>query len=276
MLYFNGKPLTVGYFPNKELYLDTDFLERQYRHRDWVISLRFESNDDLIALALLKGQMDDMGFENVTLFCPFFPYSTMDHVEDNTRPLSLKYVAQFINRLNFKKVSVWEPHSTVLAALVDRLDVYGSKTMELFRIAMDYLPGVKDPVICFPDLGAEKRYVGNCGDYHTLTFQKVRDFSSGKITGMRCVDDISAASGKTCILLDDLCRGGRTFIGCAELLKEAGAQQVILCVTHMEQGAFNGVLKDGSPVDKVYATNTCLPCVFPIPLPNKLYLESAF
>lgn len=276
MLYLDNTPVPAGYFPNKELYLETLFLQSLSESREHTIGLRFESNDDLLALSFLKGQMDDMGFENVSLFCPFFPYSTMDHVEKNQRPLSLKYVAQIINSLHFKQVTVWEPHSTVLNALVDRLVPCASKTMELFHVAWGEIEGDNDPVVCFPDLGAEKRYSGMCGGLYTLTFQKRRDFKTGKIIGMRCVDDISVAKGKPCIILDDLCRGGRTFVGCADILREAGAEKVILCVTHMEPGAFSGVLKDDSPVDTVYATDSCLPHKFEVPTKNKLYLEPAF
>lgn len=253
MLYLNGEPVKTGKFPNMETYVDVrnELLCRQ-SHR---ITMKFEGNDDFINLMLLKKALDEKGGWPITLEVPYFPYSTMDHT-DGSRALSLKYVAQFINSLNFVKVIAWEPHSTVLEALVDRVEV--ENTTEKVLANAFYKAGNKT-ILCFPDNGAAKRYEHLCkeGD-KVLTFSKKRDFTTGKILGMQCQDDLSVVDkDTTCIIVDDLCRRGGTFMGCGKILKDAGAGEVILCVTHLEQGAFDGVLKDDSPVDKVFATRSC-------------------
>lgn len=265
MLYFDGRPVEVKFFPNRELYVETLFLAQEDPTSEHTIGLCFQGNDDIIALMLFKGQMDDMGFCDVTLNIPFFPYSTMDHVDSpQSRPLSLKYVAGFINSMSFKRVKVMEPHSTVLAALVDRLDVE-DMTLALLDKAVSDLPEGTKSVVCFPDFGGLKRYEGAItGKYPCLSFNKKRNFDDGKIQGMRCIDDLPEFGPEHAyIIVDDLCRGGYTFTLCADILKAAGAKRVVLCVTHMEEGAFKGVLRDESSVDLVYATNSCLPAEHP-------------
>lgn len=256
MLYLNGAALGCGKFPNRETYVDT----RRIPLMDGsVIRMQFEDNDDLMNLMLLKGHLDDNGVKDVTLEMPYMPYSTMDHT-DGGKPLSLKYVARLINSMKFNHVVTYEPHSMVTEALVDRLEVR-SCLRELVYMAMERFADYSTAIFCFPDLGAEKRYQGlGFVTGKTLTFQKVREFNTGKILSMACRDEIRPLDGtELFIILDDLCRGGRTFIECANILRAKGAKQIALCVTHLEQAAFNGVLKKDSPVDLVVATNSCLP-----------------
>lgn len=258
MLWLNNNRFPVGMFPNHETYLQVETI-RAYLNStgENVIKMRFEDNNDLINLMLLKRHLDDCGVHNTSLFTPFFPYSTMDH-SDGSRPLSLKYVAEFINHLGFQAVYTAEPHSTVLDALVDRIRILNYKDVLLGRIRQEF--SHNSFVFCFPDLGADKRYKNLFeGKYPTLTFQKDRDFGSGKIRGMRCADVIpTPQEDAVYVILDDLCRKGGTFIGCADVLRQAGAQKIVLCVTHTEMGAYAGILREDSPVDMVYTTDSCL------------------
>lgn len=266
MLFFDGRPVEVKFFQNQELYVETLFLSKEDPAASHTIGLCFQGNDDIIALLFLKGQMDDMGFGNVALNVPFFPYSTMDHVDfPQSRPLSLKYIADLINSMGFVRVKVMEPHSTVLAPLVTHLDMI-SMTLPLMEDAVNNLAPGMTPVICFPDVGAMKRYEPAVdGKYPILSFNKKRNFTDGVIRGTRCIDEMpELEENYVCIIVDDLCRSGYTFTLCADILKQAGARHVILCVTHMEMGAFRGVLKDESSVDLVYATNSCLPAEHPV------------
>jgi len=61
-------------------------------------------------------------------------------------------------------------------------------------------------------------------------------------------------SGKTCIIVDDICDGGRTFITLSRKLKEQGAAKVLLYVTHgiFSQGV--DVLK--GYIDQIFTTNS--------------------
>ena len=247
----------MHFFPNRELYLDTGFLVKIARDTRCIVALRFEGSDDLVALRFLKMTLDDMGFSDVSLKAPFFPYSTMDH-SDESRPLSLKYYAAEVNSLGFRTVDVMEPHSSVLAALVDRLKVTDGSAPLARRVLQNYDSG--DLLICFPDAGAEKRYCEDFPGMRTATFQKKRDFATGEITGMRCLDSLDGIGPQTtAIIVDDLCRGGRTFVECGKLIRDAGVGHVILCVTHVETGVFqSGILEDGI-VDEIYATDSCLP-----------------
>lgn len=75
---------------------------------------------------------------------------------------------------------------------------------------------------------------------------------------MRNTDPIPNMGHMVFIIMDDLCRGGRTFMECAKLLRAQSAATILLCVTHIERGAFETDLLKGTLIDRVYATNSCL------------------
>lgn len=154
MLYLDKQPVHIGTFPNHELYVECgQALDPNEEHE---IGLRFEGSDDLVALGLLKKALEDRGIKNISLYAPFFPYSTMDHT-DGSRALSLKYFGAYVNALNFTSVKVLEPHSTVLPAVVDRV-VCEDYTIKIVQDVLSKLDSHEIPVIVFPDLGAKKRY----------------------------------------------------------------------------------------------------------------------
>ena len=285
MLFLNDKPIERGVFPNQETYLKTGLLAGMDQTEGLPrsgneIKMVFEDNNDLVDLMMLKRYLDDAGYKDTTLYAPYFPYSTMDHT-DGTKPLALKYVAELINELNFSLVRSLEPHSMVLNALVNRFhDDYTSVDMlyhAIADIASDNSTSEASGriFVCFPDDGAQKRYSGMIretsqylsgadGMYpfekEQLCFTKHRDFDTGRITGMNCVSSLPAFSEKdVCVILDDLCRAGRTFTECASILKANGCKTVYLAVTHLEKVCTKNILRPESPVDKIFATNSCLP-----------------
>ncbi|HSY77578.1 MAG TPA: phosphoribosyltransferase family protein, partial [Bacteroidia bacterium] len=93
---------------------------------------------------------------------------------------------------------------------------------------------LSDFVLVSPDLGAYKKvdklaqkieYKGNIA-----TGIKVRNLSSGEIIK----SDISAddLQGKACIVVDDICDGGRTFIELAPALKAKNAGNLYFIASH--------------------------------------------
>ena len=105
-----------------------------------------------------------------------------------------------------------------------------------------------------PDAGAEKSVREDAAyfDKRLVTATKTRDTKTGEITAT-VVHDKDSVKGANCLILDDICDGGRTFIELAKALKAAGALEVQLYVTH---GIFSRGLDVLKPhMSKVYAIN---------------------
>jgi len=111
-----------------------------------------------------------------------------------------------------------------------------------------------DAVVIAPDKGATARVrdmVKGSPWFTVVQCLKDRDPATGRIGGV-VVQDPSRVAGKTCIIVDDICDGGATFVALARVLRDHGATAVHLYVTH---GIFSkGLPLDG--IDKVYTTNS--------------------
>ena len=60
------------------------------------------------------------------------------------------------------------------------------------------------------------------------------------------------------IIVDDLCSKGGTFILTASKLREMGATEIYLVVTHCEDTIFSGDILKTDLIKKVYTTNSIL------------------
>ena len=63
-------------------------------------------------------------------------------------------------------------------------------------------------------------------------------------------------NGKDVLIIDDICSRGGTFYHSAKALKEAGAKNIYLYVTHCENTILEGELLTSGLIEKVYTTNS--------------------
>jgi ribose-phosphate pyrophosphokinase len=86
-----------------------------------------------------------------------------------------------------------------------------------------------------------------------VTCRKNRNESTAEITGVSD-DDFVDLGGNDCLIVDDICDGGFTFVKLAEALKNKNAGNVYLAVSHaiLSKGAHQ-LLNNG--IDHIYCTD---------------------
>lgn len=211
-----------------------------------LIEFIYESSDDLISLMFIKEEIKD-----AELFIKYMPYSRMDREFENDLFL-LKYMANFINNLNFKKVYILEPHSKVCSKLI-------KNSVPIYAVEK-FLDKVKEKIaftevdkIVFPDKGAEERYKKEETNY--ILFSKLRDENTTKIKELKMIHG-EISNTKKCIIIDDICSTGNTANEVAKILKEKGIEEVYLLTFHTENQALeNSVIKE-KYVDKIFTTTS--------------------
>lgn len=260
MLYIEGKQLVVGEFPNHETFFDTDEIlrvpnfyidESGKRKSEVKVSMKFESNEDVIQLRFLKDYLDGIGID-ANLYIPYLPYSRMDRTE-GIRPFTLKTICKMLNEMNFKTITVEEAHSDVCVALLDRVVVI-DKSIKIANEVLKKCP--ENTVLVYPDAGAAKRYSKSFTRPY-LTCNKVRDFKTGQITSLDVLGSVPA-SNFTAVIIDDLCSKGGTFIFTAKKLKEMGAKDIILVTTHCEDTMWTGEIPYGDLITEMYTTDSII------------------
>jgi ribose-phosphate pyrophosphokinase len=215
---------------------------------------RLNNANDLLTALLVKNTLDYLEFGHVELHISYLLAARMDRVMLDGEPFSLKVVASLINLANFKKVLIFDPHSEVSTALIDR-----SYTVTNHLFVADALSDYacthsgEAPCLVSPDAGALKKIhklAQFLGIENVVESMKERDVKTGALTNFKAMTE--HLHGQTCFIVDDICDGGGTFAGTAKMLKEKGAAKVILVVSH-------GIFSKGpiiGHVDGIYTTDS--------------------
>ncbi len=258
MIYLNGIEITDKQFPNGELNLlaieEAILARKGYRMNHFVF--KYEDDKDLMALYFAKKQIDLRTSDVATLSIAYQPYSRMDRAETPQTPFMLKFVCEFINNMNFKKVEVFEPHSDVTGQLLNNF-VKRDVVLELLPSVMNNIGfNSNKDFIVYPDETSFKRY-GSIDVENKLFAKKKRDFATGHITDLEIVGETNNEPFNA-LIVDDLCSRGGTFLLNAEKLKERGANKIYLLVGHCENTVFEGEVFSSGLIDKVFTTNSIL------------------
>lgn len=252
---YNGRgwPILDAYskfkFPSGELQVTVKMKEGDFAN----IVFEFENNEEIIELLLIADAIKRAGGTINNLHIDYVPFARQDRVANVGECFSLKVFADLINSIHAKHVFVIDPHSDVTTALIDNIVV--TTQAEIVRALFDQYKNLFTSKFIFisPDGGALKKIhkVVAKVPFNVLEVvecSKDRDTLTGAIK--ETIVHKESFAGESCIIIDDICDGGMTFIEIAKVLKAKGAGKVILIVTH---GLFTKGLEvfDGL-IDKIY------------------------
>lgn len=241
-------PFTWMTFPDGQRHCTLELREaRAEALAGATIEARIATVDDLFDVLLVKDVLDANGFQT-NLDIRYLLGARMDRRIDHRQPHTLQIVARLIRQAGFRRIRVLDPHSIATTALLGAEPVYPVAAVD--QVLQEYDP-VRTLVVA-PDLGASER-VGRLVNLRFPIVQglKHRDTQSGRLSGFE-VRDGSQVKGRRCLILDDICDGGGTFVGLGEKLRDLGASAVDLFVTH---GLFTkGLPLDG--IDKLFTTDS--------------------
>lgn len=253
MIKLNGEIIKQEHFPDNSLRIDTvnnsnicDCL--WYCSVDpLTITWYYENDAELFTIICLRKHFPNKG---MILEMPYCPHARMDRVKKHTDFFTLRHFADIINYLNFNFVSVLDPHSYVSEALINNIVVQSPE---------DYIiqAGVKcnPDLIFFPDEGAMKRYSNLLRAEYAFGIKR-RDWETGQILGLDVAGNIDKIKDSKILIVDDICSRGGTFYHSAKKLKELGAKEIYLYITHCENTIFEGELLTSGLIERVYTTNS--------------------
>lgn len=247
MIWVNGKEVVQDHFAAGELKIKLWPSNKSRIDLVW----HYESDAELFTVACIR---EYYATQECILYLPYLPSARMDRVKNPEDVFTLKAFARYINALNFSTVYVWDAHSNVGPALIDRcVDVSAQNHIEEAIKQLDY---AKDNIcLFFPDEGAQKRYGTMFPDYTQAFGIKKRNWETGKIEGYMVVGEENIKD-KCVLIIDDICSYGNTFTHAAGALITVGAKEVNLYVTHCEDAISKGnIFKDGR-INKVFTTGS--------------------
>lgn len=214
--------------------------------------------DELCQLADAVGQTDYDG--TASLYLPYLPYARADRKFSEKGNRGLINFMYMLTEIGIDKLITVDPHNE--AALLQIADDVGiavefTTQQEAFRYTMSrehISPYDKWDYVVAPDNGAKSKALSCAAHFNLklLECTKDRDVATGKLSNPVVPKRLDGAK---CLIVDDLCDGGYTFIQLAQELRKQGAISVSLYVTHLIASKGLSVLTDY--IDKVYTYQAC-------------------
>ena len=247
MIYVDNIKVKSFKFPGGELQVIIPPLNRDRGYMK--VTAVLKSSDDILELLLTMDALRRTcgPLIKYSLEIPYFPYARQDRVCNGGEALSLKVMADLINSLGCCHVTVTDPHSDVLVALLHNCLVTHQHTLIPTELDLD--------VIVSPDAGATKKAekAARTLGLGIVYGRKERDTKTGEIKSTRLDGEVL---GLNCLIVDDICDGGRTFIELAKVLKDKGSDNLYLYITH---GIFSKGIEPLKPYfKKIYCYHTWL------------------
>lgn len=219
-------------------------------NQEITITQRLNSFNDLGLLCLTVDALRRMDVKVINLFIPYFPAARQDRVMIKGEALSVKVYADIINAMQLQKVFVFDAHSEVTPALVNNCEVIPNHTF--IQTVIKKIGN--DAKLISPDGGALKKIYKVSeflGGVDVVECSKSRDVKTGRLSGFKVYED--DLQGVNCLIVDDICDGGGTFVGLAEELKNKNAGKLYLAVSH---GIFNKGFEVLDCFEKIFTTNS--------------------
>lgn len=223
-------------------------------------------------ILLASDALKRAGVKYLELFIPYFPGARQDRVMVPGEPLTVKVMADMLNSVGFDKITVFDPHSDVTPAVLNNCVVTDNHTFISECTAM--LPA--DMLLVSPDGGALKKIYKLAQflkNYDVVECSKSRNVQTGAISNFTVYKD--DLQGRPCLIVDDICDGGGTFLGLAKVLKAKNAGPLYLAVSH---GIFSHGFEALFEVfDKIFTTNSFTdhpqhPSLFQLPLEDRVLI----
>ena len=203
-------------------------------------SISSPANDNLMELLLCIDALKRYSAKNITAVIPYFGYARQDRKVVPRTSISAKLVSNLITKAGADRVVTVDLHAGQIQGFFD-IPVDNLFATPIF--ARHVKKNIKSKkIICVaPDVGGTERAraLGKILNVGLAIVDKRRP-KPGQSQVMNVIGNVK---GMTCIIVDDIIDSGGTIINAAKALKDRGAKEVYVYITH-------GVLS-GDAVQKI-------------------------
>jgi ribose-phosphate pyrophosphokinase len=195
------------------------------------------------------------GAKSVTAVVPYFGYQRQDHMFREGEDVSVKVVAEILDKLGIGKLIAVDLHSIKIKEAFNT-SVSHLSALSIFAKVIKEKGWDKDPTILVtPDMGGIRRIKILSEILNNMPFaviEKNRDLETGAVSAGKIEGNIN----KRAIIVDDMISSGKTIAVAADLLKKNGVEEIYVFATHAVFSDQAPKILQESGVGKVYVTDT--------------------
>ena len=243
---------SIKKFADGEIYIEIN--ENIRGNSIFVIqSISSPANDNLMELLLCIDALKRSSAKNITAVVPYFGYARQDRKVVPRTSISAKLVSNLITKAGADRVVTVDLHSGQIQGFFD-IPVDNLFATPIFARHIKKKLKTKNLICVAPDVGgtARARALGKMLNVGLAIVDKRRS-APGKSLVMNVIGNVK---NKTCIIVDDIIDSGGTIVNAAKALKDRGAKEVHVYVTHgvLSGDAVNKILK--SKIKNLIVTDT--------------------
>jgi len=192
-------------------------------------SISSPANDNLMELLLCIDALKRSSAKNITAVIPYFGYARQDRKVVPRTSISAKLVSNLITKAGADRVVTVDLHAGQVQGFFD-IPVDNLFATPIFARHVKKKIKSKKIICVAPDVGGTERAraLGKLLNAGLAIVDKRRP-KPGQSQVMNIIGDVK---DQTCIIVDDIIDSGGTIINAAKALKERGAKEVYVYITH--------------------------------------------
>ena len=216
-------------------------------------SISTPANDNLMELLICIDALRRSSAKNITAVIPYFGYARQDRKVVPRTAISAKLVSNLITNAGAHRIVTVDLHAGQIQGFFD-IPVDNLFSTPIFSKHIKKYISNKNIICVAPDVGGVERAraLGQKLNVGLAIVDKRRP-APGKSQVMNIIGNVK---GKNCLLVDDIIDSGGTIVNAAKALKEKGAKDVYVYVTH---GVLSGNAAEqikNSKIKKLILTDT--------------------
>lgn len=255
MIKINGVKIELGHYPDGSLLLRNYYESINISGNNQVLWC-YDGDDEMFALTCIirkiQQKTKDIQGTKLSLIIPYLPNARMDREKNNEDIFTLKYFSEFLNNLKLDCIYVSDVHSNASINLINNFinETYYVEHIEQLKKEL------KIDLLCYPDLGATKKY-SNVLSFDYCFANKKRDWNTGQILGLNLFGP--DVKDKIILIVDDIIAYGGSIYYTSKKLKELGAKEIYVYVSHTENSILDeekGILINSGLINHIYTTDS--------------------
>ncbi|MEV4198110.1 ribose-phosphate diphosphokinase [Micromonospora globbae] len=204
--------------------------------------------------------------KRITVVLPFYPYSRQDKKHRGREPISARLIADLLKTAGANRILTVDLHTAQIQGFFDG-PVDHLFAMDVLAEYVERQYAGRPLTVVAPDSGrvrVAERWTDRLGGCPLAFIHKTRDpLKPNQVVANRVVGDVE---GRVCLIVDDMIDTGGTICRAADILRESGADDVIVASTHALLSDPATERLKNSPISEVVVTNT-------LPLPPEKQLD---
>jgi ribose-phosphate pyrophosphokinase len=211
------------------------------------------ANDNLMELLICIDALKRSSAKNITAVIPYFGYARQDRKVVPRTAISAKLVSDLITNAGANRILSVDLHAGQIQGFFN-IPVDNLFATPIFARHIKKNVSTKNLICVAPDVGGVERTRALSRRINTsIAIIDKRRPAPGKSEVMNIVGDVK---NKNCVIIDDIIDSGGTIVNAAKALKNKGAKEVFVYITHAVLSGEAVARIEKSQISKLITTDT--------------------